>query len=218
MERIDLGLCPYAEAIKIQRTIHQEVLEGKRDSTLILCEHPHVYTFGKSADHSNLLIQESFLKRINAEVHQTDRGGDITYHGPGQLVGYPIIDLAAYDLGVRSYVELLEQALIDGLGTLGLEAYQIPSLVGIWLGKEGEVKRKIGAIGIKVSRGVSMHGFALNVTTDLTYFNHIIPCGISNKAVSSIKEEVGEDKMDVFKQTFCKLFMQAMTKRKVANQ
>ncbi|MFY0644507.1 MAG: lipoyl(octanoyl) transferase LipB [Bacteroidia bacterium] len=217
MELLDIGLCPYAEAVEIQKTIHDEVSSGQRSSTLILCEHPHVYTLGKSADKNNLLVNQVFLDSIKAEVHQTDRGGDITYHGPGQLVGYPIVQLADYNLGVRSYVELLEKALIDSLASFNITAYQIPSLVGIWLGQENEVKRKIGAIGIKVSRGVSMHGFALNVNTDLSYFSHIVPCGITDKSVTSIQKELGSDLMLDFKKAFTHLFTEALIQKQVAN-
>lgn len=207
----DLGLLSYANALDVQRSTHQQVLDGLMDDTLLLVEHPHVYTFGKSADKNNLLVNKDFLNSIQAEVYETDRGGDITYHGPGQLVGYPIVNLKNNDLGVRRYVELLEQALIDALAKFGIKAYQIQGLVGIWVGEENEIKRKIGAIGIRVKHGVSMHGFALNVNTDLNYFNHIVPCGITDKAVTSIQQEIGGDHWNEFKAAFVETFSEALT-------
>lgn len=206
-----IGLVNYAVGLKTQESIYDSVLAGQ-DDTLILCQHNHVYTFGKSAESNNLLISESFLKSINAQVFETDRGGDITYHGPGQLVGYPIINLRKHGLGVKKYVELLEQSIIDTLAKFGIVAYQIPSLTGIWVGAKNEVKRKIGAIGIRVKNGVSMHGFALNVSTDLSYFNHIVPCGIADKEVTSIKKELGNSNIDAFATTFEKHFNLNMKK------
>ena len=206
MKVLDIGRTGYADALAIQQSIHQEVQEETSDDVLILCEHSHVYTFGKSADHTNLLIQPAFLEKIGAEVHQTDRGGDITYHGPGQLVGYPIITLRKHRIGVKKYVDLLEAALIESLAQLQITAYQIDGLVGIWVGEEHEIKRKIGAIGIRVKEGVSMHGFALNVNTDLSYFNHIVPCGITDKTVTSIFEERKQDCWSSFKALFVEAF------------
>lgn len=206
LEILDIGRSPYQTALDLQLEVRQAVEDKRRSDCLILVEHPPVYTFGKSADKNNLLINEEFLASIGAEVYETDRGGDITYHGPGQLVGYPIIDLKASDLGVRRYVELLEQALIEALGDLGIKAYQIPGLVGIWVGETDEIKRKIGAIGIRVRNGISMHGFALNINTDLNYFNHIVPCGITDKGVTSIQAELGRDAWDDYKQVFIDKF------------
>ena len=190
----NLGLIRYQDGLQVQEEIHQRVLQGGND-TVLLCEHPHVYTFGKSADRNNLLISESFLGNIQAEVFETDRGGDITYHGPGQLVGYPILNLRKHGLGVKKYVETLETSIINFLFELGIVAYQIDGLTGIWVGEKDEIKRKIGAIGIRIKEGVSMHGFALNVSTDLSYFNHIVPCGILDKQVTSIQNEVGATSM-----------------------
>lgn len=201
----DLGRMSYAEALQKQNAVHDEVSSGG-DNKLLFVEHPNVYTFGKSANKNNLLVNPDFLKQIDAEVFDTDRGGDITYHGPGQLVGYPIIDLRKHELGVRRYVELLEQALMDSLSDFGIKAYQISGLVGIWVGEEKEVKRKIGAIGIRVKNGVSMHGFALNINTDLSYFQHIVPCGITDKSVTSMFAETGMDHWDAFKASFSKRF------------
>ena len=170
-----------------------------------MCEHPHVYTFGKSADRNNLLINPDFLKSINAEVYETDRGGDITYHGPGQLVGYPIINLRKHGVGVKKYVETLEKSIINALGFFNIQAYQIEGLTGIWVGEKGS-ESKIGAIGIRVRNGVSMHGFALNVTTDLNYFNHIVPCGINDKRVTSILFENQKASLTQFSDQFISCF------------
>jgi len=201
----NIGLKPYAEALNVQQEVHQTIINGGTD-TLILCEHPHVYTFGKSADITNLLVDADFLKTIDAEVYETDRGGDITYHGPGQLVGYPIINLRKHGIGVKKYVETLEVSIIKTLESFNILAYQIEGLTGIWVGEESEVKRKIGAIGIRVRNGVSMHGFALNVTTDLSYFNHIVPCGIANKEVTSIYQETGSGSVTEFALAFQNTF------------
>ena len=201
----NIGLKPYAEALNVQQEVHQTIIDGGTD-TLILCEHPHVYTFGKSADINNLLVDSDFLKTIDAEVYETDRGGDITYHGPGQLVGYPIINLRKYGIGVKKYVETLELSIIKTLESFNILAYQIEGLTGIWVGEESEVKRKIGAIGIRVRNGVSMHGFALNATTDLSYFNHIVPCGIANKEVTSIYQETGSGSVTEFALAFQNTF------------
>jgi lipoyl(octanoyl) transferase len=201
----NIGLKPYAEALNVQQEVHQTIIDGGPD-TLILCEHPHVYTFGKSADITNLLVDSDFLKTIDAEVYETDRGGDITYHGPGQLVGYPIINLRKHGIGVKKYVETLELSIIKTLESFNILAYQIEGLTGIWVGEESEVKRKIGAIGIRVRNGVSMHGFALNATTDLSYFNHIVPCGIANKEVTSIYQETGSGSVTEFALAFQNTF------------
>ena len=201
----NIGLKPYAEALNVQQEVHQTIIDGDPD-ILIVCAHPHVYTFGKSADRNNLLIDSDFLKTIDAEVYETDRGGDITYHGPGQLVGYPIINLRKHGIGVKKYVETLEVSIIKTLKSFNILAYQIEGLTGIWVGAQGVVKRKIGAIGIRVRNGVSMHGFALNVTTDLSYFDHIVPCGIANKEVTSIHQETGSGSVAEFAEAFKNTF------------
>lgn len=205
----NIGLTPYSEALKLQNQVHDEV-SGGGNAALILCQHSHVYTFGKSADRNNLLINPEFLAKIEAEVHETERGGDITYHGPGQLVGYPIINLRGAEIGVKKYVETLENSLIAALADFNIDAYQIDGLTGIWVGKQNEIKRKIGAIGIRVKNGTSMHGFALNVTTDLTYFNHIVPCGIADKEVTSIQKENGFGDLEAFSESFINHFTEQM--------
>jgi lipoyl(octanoyl) transferase len=201
----ELGLTDYAEALRVQEKTRSAV-EAGADDAIILCEHPHVYTFGKSADKNNLLINPEFLTKINAQVFETERGGDITYHGPGQLVGYPIINLRSKGVGVKYYVTTLENSLIAALKSFGIEAYQIAGLTGIWVGRVTEVKRKIGAIGIRIKNGVSMHGFALNVSTDLSYFNHIVPCGITDKQVTSIEKETGSGSLSAFSKVFIEEF------------
>lgn len=206
-----LGTVAYQKGLEIQNATHQKVAQGDTD-TLLLCEHHHVYTFGKSAKKDNLLITPGFLRQIGAEVHQTDRGGDITYHGPGQLVGYPIINLRKHGIGVKKYIETLESSLIKALKKYTIEAYQIDGLTGIWVGTENEIKRKIGAIGVRIKDGTSMHGFALNINTDLAYFNHIVPCGITDKTVTSVEKEVGEVSFDEFSDAFISCFQSEWSK------
>lgn len=202
----NIGQTSYSEALIIQHEAHKAVLNGGVD-TLILCEHPHVYTLGKSADKNNLLITKTVLQQIGAEVHDTERGGDITYHGPGQLVGYPIINLRKHGIGVKKYVEILEYSIIQALATFSIDAYQLAGLTGIWVGGEREPKKqKIGAIGIRVRGGVSMHGFALNVNTDLKYFDHIVPCGIADMGVTSIYQETGKGTVADFSKAFVQNF------------
>ncbi|MBI1306818.1 MAG: lipoyl(octanoyl) transferase LipB [Bacteroidetes bacterium] len=184
-----LGLIRYGNAWDLQKELLQKRIEGAIADQLLICEHEPVYTLGKSADANNLLVNPVFLKNIGAEVFQIERGGDITFHGPGQLVGYPILNLNDRKMGIRTYVDLLEESLIQTLLTYGIKTQRIEGLTGIWL-IEG-APRKIAAIGIKVSRWVTMHGFALNVSTDLSYFNHIVPCGITDKGVTSISKELG---------------------------
>jgi lipoyl(octanoyl) transferase len=201
----NLGLVDYAEAWNLQKKQVADRQVDRATDTLFLCEHNHVYTFGKSANEANLLINDSFLSTIGAQKFQIERGGDITYHGPGQLVGYPILNLHQLNMGVKKYVELLEESIIQTLAAFNIFTERIEGLTGIWL-IDGP-PRKIGAIGIKVSRGITMHGFALNVNSDLTYFNHIVPCGIADKSVTSMAEELGE-KVDFDKvvDTYIKTF------------
>jgi lipoyl(octanoyl) transferase len=187
MQIISLKTYTYDDGLLRQQELVNEVQNDAED-TLILCEHPHVYTFGKSANTNNLLINPEFLKKINATVYQTERGGDITYHGPGQLVGYPIINLKRKNWGVRKYVDTLEDVLINSLSMYHIAAFKIDGLTGIWVKNQQGFDAKIGAIGIRVKNGVSFHGFALNVHPDLSYFNHIVPCGIQDKGVTSMRD------------------------------
>jgi len=218
IKAIDLGLKEYKEAWEFQEMTHASVLE-KREflpsdeyaGTLIFCEHPHVYTLGKSGQSNNLLINDEFLTKINASYYQSNRGGDITYHGPGQIVGYPIFDLEKMKLGVKQYIYCLEEAIIMTLKNYGIFSKRLEGATGVWLdeGKSGE--RKICAIGVRVSKAVTMHGFALNVNTDLNYFSHINPCGFQDKGITSMQKELGE-KLDLnevmtdLKNSICNVF------------
>jgi len=203
-----IGLTNYANALNIQEQTHQDVLNGASDS-IIVCEHPHVFTFGKSANKNNLLVDENLLKKINATIHQIDRGGDITYHGPGQLVCYPIINLRKWGIGVKKYVEILEESIISTLKHFNIDAYQIRHLTGIWVGDKPQTPRKIGAIGIRIKQGVSMHGFALNINTNLNYFNYINPCGITDKQVTSIRQEDTQCTLNEFSDKFIEIFLKS---------
>jgi lipoyl(octanoyl) transferase len=195
---IDLGLKDYKEVWDLQEEklaeVIKEKLENKTPSAknvFLLVEHPHVYTLGKSGDEKNMLIHGEFLKKIDATYYKINRGGDITYHGPGQLVGYPILDLEYYHLGIRQYIEKMEDAIIATIAEYGLEGGRKEGATGVWLECNHKVRaRKICAIGVRVSRYVTMHGFALNVNTDLRYFNYINPCGFANYGVTSIQQEL----------------------------
>lgn len=206
MKIIDVGLINYEEGISLQSKIWGEVNQGAEDA-IILCEHPHVYTFGKRANTNHLLIHSDFLQKINATVHQTERGGDITYHGPGQLVGYPIINLRRKNWGVKKYVETLEYTVINTLKAYHIHTYKIANLTGIWVDKGQKQEAKIGAIGIRIKNGVSYHGFAINVHTDLSYFNHIVPCGITDKGVTSLQDLNLDANIETFKKHFTPFFL-----------
>ncbi|HAH23541.1 MAG TPA: lipoate--protein ligase [Prolixibacteraceae bacterium] len=194
----DLGLKDYKECWDYQEILHQQVvndkLASKKSSDInrfLLVEHPHVYTLGKSGDEHNLLINGDFLKKIEAVYYKINRGGDITYHGPGQLVGYPIIDLENYKIGVKDFIFKMEQAIIQTIAEYGLDGSLKDGATGVWLDATIPAKsRKICAIGVRISRYVSMHGFALNVNTDMRYFNYINPCGFQTYGVTSIEKEL----------------------------
>lgn len=201
---IDIGLIDYQKAWDFQTDIFQKTLEVKSqnrdrgpdqlptDNTLIFCEHPHVYTLGKSGNESNLKIPKENLSSIGAAYYPINRGGDITYHGPGQIVGYPVIDLENFFTDIHLYMRSLEEAVIQTLSSFDLKAGRIPGLTGVWVDADNpKVARKICALGVKTSRWVTMHGFAFNVNTDLRYFDHIIPCGIDDKSVTSLAKELG---------------------------
>ncbi len=196
---IDKGLIKYQSAWDYQKELHENLLNQKKkvneetEQYLLFCEHPHVYTLGKSGQQQNLLIPNEFLKKIDAEYFKTDRGGDITYHGPGQIVGYPIFDLESLNIGVRVYINKMEEAIIQTLEYFNLHADRLDGATGVWLKKEKSQKPvKICAIGVKISRMISMHGFALNVNTDLNYFDYINPCGFQDKGVTSMESELGQ--------------------------
>ncbi|WP_273211895.1 lipoyl(octanoyl) transferase LipB [Runella zeae] len=201
----DLGLIDYqqawdyqekllAENVAIKSQNRQLSLEAQKSTTnyLLFCQHPHVYTLGKSGHLENLLLTETQLQDVGATFHKINRGGDITYHGPGQLVGYPILDLEHFFTDIHRYMRTLEEAIILTCADYGLSAGRIDGLTGVWLDFETQQNpRKICAMGVKCSRWITMHGFAFNVNTDLAYFGHIVPCGISDKAVTSLQQELG---------------------------
>lgn len=180
------------QALKVQNRTTTADQQQPTPNYLLFCEHPHVYTLGKSGKEGHLLANDDFLKAIDATYYRINRGGDITYHGPGQLVGYPILDLDNFFTDIHRYMRLLEESIIQTLAEYGIDAGRISGLTGVWLDYERqENPRKICAMGVKASRWVTMHGFALNVNTDLSYFSHIVPCGIADKAVTSIQLELG---------------------------
>ncbi len=161
---------------------------------LIFCEHPHVYTLGKSGSENNLLINETFLQKIGATYVAINRGGDITYHGPGQLVGYPILDLEQFFTDIHKYLRFLEEAIILTLADYNLKGERYQGYTGVWLDADNPQKaRKICAMGVRCSRWITMHGFAFNINTNLEYFNHIVPCGITDKQVTSLQKELGRE-------------------------
>ena len=197
----DLGLIDYKKCWDFQEELFAEILtvkssNRKEDKTvatknhLIFCEHPHVYTLGKSGDEKNLLVNEDYLKSRGATFHKINRGGDITYHGPGQIVGYPILDLDNFFTDIHKYLRFLEEAVILTLKEYGLESERSPGETGVWFGVGTPKARKICALGVKSSRWVTMHGFAFNVNSDLSYFGNIIPCGIADKKVTSLEKEL----------------------------
>ena len=182
----------FAETVAAKLKNRNEGLEEAVQNNLIFVEHPHVYTLGKSGKVDNLLLDDEGLKDHQATFHKINRGGDITYHGPGQLVGYPIIDLENFFTDIHLYLRTLEEAVIKVLGDYGINAGRYPGYTGVWLDADNARARKICAMGVRCSRWVTMHGFALNVNTGLDYFSHIIPCGIDDKSVTSIQKELGE--------------------------
>ncbi len=181
-EITDLGRTGYAEALSIQRGLADRRKRGEIPDQLLFVEHPHVITMGRNGHFENMLAPGELLARAGIEFHQTDRGGDVTYHGPGQIVGYPILDLREWKRDVVAYVRAIEQAIIDALGEFGIAAERLAGATGVWV--EGA---KVAAIGVHISRWVTSHGFALNVDTDLSYFQYIVPCGLT-KPVTSLRK------------------------------
>ena len=195
---VDLSACARKVCVlerqlgQTQRANPQQKVDGlDTGNLLVFCEHPHVYTLGKSGDEHNLLLNYMQLQVKDAVFVKTNRGGDITYHGPGQLVGYPIFDLANFDLGLKQYIYNIEEAIIKTLATYNIATTRLEGATGVWLDIDQPTCRKICAIGVRSSRYVTMHGFALNVNTDLSYFNHINPCGFTDKGVTSMEKELG---------------------------
>ncbi|AFL80200.1 lipoate-protein ligase B [Aequorivita sublithincola DSM 14238] len=220
LELLDLGLKDYKETWDFQESLFQNILQIKSTNRkenlelettnyLLFVEHPHVYTLGKSGNIENLLIQEERLKAINAKFYKINRGGDITYHGPGQVVGYPILDLENFFTDLYKYLRLLEEMIILTLAEYGLKAERSKGETGVWLDVGTPFARKICAMGVRASRWVTMHGFALNVNTDLGYFDNMIPCGIKGKAVTSLNVELGkaEVSMEEVKEKLLKHFL-----------
>lgn len=203
----DLGLKDFKETWDYQETLFKAILDTKiknrredaglaTDNYFLYVEHPHVYTLGKSGDLSNLLLSEEQLAEKGATFYKINRGGDITYHGPGQIVGYPILDLDNFFTDIHKYLRFLEEIIILTLAEYGLKTERSPGETGVWLDVGTPFARKICAMGVRASRWVTMHGFALNVNADLGYFDNIIPCGIRGKAVTSLNNELGVDKVD----------------------
>ncbi len=200
----DLGLIDYKEAWDYQEKLFAETIDQKiqirngntelvTKNYLLFCEHPHVYTLGKSGSIDHLLLNEDQLEENNANFYKINRGGDITYHGPGQLVGYPIFDLDHFFSDIHKYLRFLEQAVIDTLSEYGVIGDRMDGLTGVWIEANTPKARKICAMGVKSSRWVTMHGIGFNINSDLSYFSNIIPCGIDDKAVTSLKQELGRE-------------------------
>ncbi|MDY6394216.1 MAG: lipoyl(octanoyl) transferase LipB [Bacteroidales bacterium] len=193
---VDWKKIAYSEALDRQTNLFNskvaQKLNGEENISqdFILCEHNNVYTLGKHGKDSNLLVNDEFLKQINAEVYHINRGGDITYHGPGQITGYPSLDLDSMGLGIRDYIYTLEQMVINLMKDYDVECERLQGATGVWIEAHTKKARKICAIGVKVSRGITMHGFAFNVNTDLNYFSYINPCGFVDKGVTSMQKEL----------------------------
>jgi len=202
VKHIDLGLIDYKEAWDYQESLFAKNIQRKIDTRngfpteptenfLLSCEHPHVFTLGKSGDENHLLFNETFLSNIGASFYKINRGGDITYHGPGQLVVYPIFDLDYFFTDIHKYMRFLEEAVIRTLAEYGIKGDRYEGFTGVWLDVDKPTARKICAMGVKSSRWVTMHGIGFNINSDLDYFNYIVPCGIQNKGVTSLEKELG---------------------------
>jgi lipoyl(octanoyl) transferase len=221
----DLGSIDYQQAWDYQVELFDKILstksgnrsmsEAEQQATrnhFLFCEHPHVFTLGKSGDEKNLIITQQQLQDVHATYYHINRGGDITYHGPGQIVGYPILDLENFFTDIHKYMRFLEESIIQTLQEYNVEAGRIAGLTGVWIDIANEKKaRKIAALGVKSSRWVTMHGFAFNVNPDLRYFSYIVPCGIQDKAVTSLEKELGrkvdiEEVKEILKEKFRQQF------------
>ena len=205
---IDLGTMDYKEAWDFQQNLFDEIVEIKKKNRknntniktpnyFLFVEHPHVYTLGKSGNYSNLLIDENQLKNKNASFYKINRGGDITYHGPGQIVGYPLLDLENFFTDIHKYLRFLEQTVIQTLDNFGIKGERNDGKTGVWIDIDTPFPKKICAMGVRASRWVTMHGFALNVNVDLDYFNNIIPCGLTDNVVTSINKELNQTETDI---------------------
>nr|WP_279192342.1 lipoyl(octanoyl) transferase LipB [Bacteroides intestinalis] len=214
----DWNIIPYADAWTRQTEWFDTLVRAKQageeyENHIILCEHPHVYTLGRSGKEGNMLLSEEQLQKIGATLYHIDRGGDITYHGPGQLVCYPILNLEEFSLGLKEYVHLLEEAVIHVCASYGITAGRLEKATGVWLEGDTPRARKICAIGVRSSHFVTMHGLALNVNTDLRYFSYIHPCGFIDKGVTSLQQELKREvPMEEVKQRLC-LDLQGLIQR-----
>jgi len=198
---IDLGIVDYHIAWQKQEKLFNKIIEAKKSGNtfrnyLIFCQHPHVYTLGKSGSENNLLINAIQLQARDAVFVKTNRGGDITYHGPGQLVGYPIFDLESFNIGLKKYIYLMEEAIIQTLQEYNISSDRLKNATGVWIDTQSANPRKICSIGVKSSRYVTMHGFALNINTDLNYFDYINPCGFTDKKMTSLQKELSIPQAD----------------------
>jgi len=189
-QSVDLGLIGYAEAWTLQKRVVTARKAGAIEDVLLLCEHPHVITQGRNGKRENLLATDHVLQQKGVKFHATDRGGDITYHGPGQIVGYPILNLGAIRRDVVWYVRMLEEAMIQATAELGVAAKRVEGKTGIWV-KSENAEEKLAAIGVHISRWITSHGFAYNVSTDLRYFDLIVPCGIADRKATSLEKLLG---------------------------
>jgi lipoyl(octanoyl) transferase len=218
----NLGLIDYKEAWDLQESIFGETIKRKINirngdtsqktlNHILFCQHPHVYTLGKSGSEEHLLLNDKLLIEKQATFHKINRGGDITYHGPGQLVVYPIFDLDYFFSDIHKYLRFLEESVIQTIAEYGIEGHRIDGVTGVWIEPHTNQARKICAFGVKCSRWVTMHGIGFNVNSDLSYFNHIIPCGIQDKSVTSMQNELGialnfEEVSEVLKGKLAQLF------------
>jgi lipoyl(octanoyl) transferase len=218
----NLGLVDYKEAWDLQESLFAETIalkiarrngetEEPTKNRILFCEHPHVYTLGKSGNENHFLLNEKTLALHNATYYKINRGGDITYHGPGQLVVYPILDLDYFFSDIHKYLRYLEEAVIQTIAEYGVIGERMDGLTGVWIEPNTPRERKICAFGVKCSRWVTMHGIGFNINTDLTYFNHIIPCGIEDKSVTSLQKELGrpvdfEEVSSILKEKLASLF------------
>ena len=196
----ELGVIPYQEAWDYQeKLLHKGVQqkikaqnEAKIDNVLLICTHPHVYTLGKHGDFEHLLLNNKQLEEQGIGFYKTNRGGDITYHGPGQLIAYPILDLEQFGSNIRAYLHALEEVVIRTIAEFGIKADRLEGKTGVWIEPQSKNARKICAIGVRCSRWITIHGLALNINTDLSYFNGIIPCGIADKSVAGMSQELNK--------------------------
>ncbi len=212
----NLGRIDYKKAWDMQEELFAQKLHAKRSSQipenhLLLCEHPPVFTLGKSGDDSNLLITQNLLDQKGIQYYKINRGGDITFHGPGQIVGYPLLDLEQFNLGVKEYIHLMEEVIIRTLAEYNIKSERLEGATGVWLDTDKPSTRKICAIGVKASRFITMHGFAFNVNTDLNFYSLINPCGFTDKGVTSMKNELGKtfeikEIQDKIKEQFSRVF------------